>query len=93
MKLICIDNMTPSGRMIPGLTKHKIYDVLKSDVVRNYRVSDNEYSNWNNDEILISDIYHEYLIRDDNEQPTWYSDDILIPLEKYRELKLSELGI
>ena len=34
-----------------------------------------------------------YLITDDNGQPTWYNDDVLMPLEKYRELKLKELGI
>lgn len=34
-----------------------------------------------------------YLIIDDNGYPTWYSDDALMPLEKYRELKLKELGI
>ena len=34
-----------------------------------------------------------YEIIDDNGQPTWYNDSVLIPLEKYRELKLNELGI
>ena len=34
-----------------------------------------------------------YEIIDDNEQPTWYNDSVLMPLEKYRELKLNELGI
>lgn len=34
-----------------------------------------------------------YLITDDNGQPTWYSEDVLMPLEKYRELKLNDLGI
>lgn len=34
-----------------------------------------------------------YLIVDDNGQPTWYNDGVLMPLEKYRELKLKELGI
>jgi hypothetical protein len=34
-----------------------------------------------------------YKIIDDNGQPTWYNDDVLMPLEKYRELKLKELGI
>lgn len=34
-----------------------------------------------------------YLITDDNGQPTWYSDDVLMSLEKYRELKLKDLGI
>ena len=34
-----------------------------------------------------------YRIVDDNGQTTWYHDDVLMPLEKYRELKLKELGI
>ena len=34
-----------------------------------------------------------YEIIDDNGQPTWYNDSVLMPLEKYRELKLNELGI
>lgn len=37
--------------------------------------------------------YNNSQIEDDNGQPTWYSDDVLMPLEKYRELKLNELGI
>ena len=32
-------------------------------------------------------------IIDDNGQPDWYNDGVLMPLEKYRELKLKELGI
>lgn len=32
-------------------------------------------------------------IIDDNGKPTWYNDSVLMPLEKYRELKLKELGI
>jgi hypothetical protein len=34
-----------------------------------------------------------YRIVDDNGEPNWYNYDVLIPLEKYRELKLEELGI
>ena len=34
-----------------------------------------------------------FRIVDDNGQTTWYHDDVLMPLEKYRELKLKELGI
>ena len=30
---------------------------------------------------------------DDNGNSNWYNDGVLIPLEKYRELKLKELGI
>ena len=32
-------------------------------------------------------------ILDDNGNSNWYNDGVLIPLEKYRELKLKELGI
>jgi hypothetical protein len=34
-----------------------------------------------------------YQIINDNGKTTWYSEDVLMPLEKYRELKLKELGI
>ena len=34
-----------------------------------------------------------YRIVDDNGHIHWYIDDVLMPLEKYRELKLKELGI
>jgi hypothetical protein len=34
-----------------------------------------------------------YRIVDDNGEPNWYNYDVLIPLDKYRELKLNELGI
>ena len=32
-------------------------------------------------------------IIDDNGNSNWYNDGVLMPLEKYRELKLKELGI
>ena len=32
-------------------------------------------------------------IVDDNERYHWFNDEVLMPLEKYRELKLKELGI
>jgi hypothetical protein len=41
--------------------------------------------------IRDSNVYSQ--IEDDNGQPTWYSEDVLMPLEKYRELKLNDLGI
>jgi hypothetical protein len=34
-----------------------------------------------------------YRIVDDNDLINWYNDEVLMPLEKYRELKLNELGI
>ena len=34
-----------------------------------------------------------YRIVDDNERYHWFNDEVLMPLEKYRELKLKELGI
>jgi hypothetical protein len=30
---------------------------------------------------------------DDNGEEVWFNDEVLMPLEKYRELKLNELGI
>jgi len=32
-------------------------------------------------------------IIDDNGEEVWFNDEVLMPLEKYRELKLNELGI
>jgi hypothetical protein len=32
-------------------------------------------------------------IIDDNGNSNWYNDSVLMPLEKYRELKLNELGL
>jgi len=47
------------------------------------------------DEVKV--VYHNleftYRIVDDNGLINWYNDDVLMPLEKYRELKLNELGI
>jgi hypothetical protein len=34
-----------------------------------------------------------YRIFDDNGNKVWYNDEVLLPLEKYRDLKLKELGI
>jgi hypothetical protein len=34
-----------------------------------------------------------YRIVDDNGEKHWYNDEVLMPLEKYRELQLKELGI
>ena len=34
-----------------------------------------------------------YRIVDDNGLTNWYNDEVLMPLEKYRELKLKEIGI
>lgn len=34
-----------------------------------------------------------YLIYDDDSEPAWYNDNILMPVEKYRERQLNELGI
>ena len=34
-----------------------------------------------------------YRIVDDNGLINWYNAEVLMPLEKYRELKLKELGI
>ena len=34
-----------------------------------------------------------YRIVDDNGLINWYNDEVLMPLEKYRELKLKEIGI
>lgn len=36
---------------------------------------------------------YSYRIVDDNGNSNWYNDDVLMSLDKYRELKLKELGI
>lgn len=37
--------------------------------------------------------YFTYRIVDDNGLINWYNAEVLMPLEKYRELKLKDLGI
>jgi hypothetical protein len=44
------------------------------------------------DKFAIGELYT-YFIIDDSGIGRWYDDDFLIPLEKYREDKLNELGI
>jgi len=80
MKVVCIDDHTLSG--IFGLTVGKIYDVIDE--------SKTEYKTLDSNTIRINKA-STYLIVDDNGQPTWYSEDVLIPLEKYRDLKLKDL--
>jgi len=78
MKVVCIDDHTLiSGRKIKGLTTGKIYDV--KDIASKYGIS--------------NAVRESYRIVDDNGEPNWYNYDVLIPLDKYRELKLNELGI
>jgi hypothetical protein len=85
MKVVCIDDYTLSGgRKINGLTTGKIYDAIDE--------SKTEYKTLDSNTIRINKA-STYKIIDDNGQPTWYNDDVLMPLEKYRELKLKELGI
>ena len=84
MKVVCIDDRKLSlfylGKQIGGLTTGKIYDVMgEGKTLRTQLQAKNKAFT--------------YLIVDDNGQPTWYNDDVLMPLEKYRELKLKELGI
>jgi uncharacterized protein YtpQ (UPF0354 family) len=82
MKVVCIDDHTLSGKKIFGLTVGKIYDAIDE--------SKTEYKTLDSNTIRINKA-STYKIIDDNGQPDWYSEDVLIPLEKYRELKLKDL--
>ena len=85
MKVVCIDDYTLSGgRKINGLTTGKIYDAIDE--------SKTEYKTLDSNTIRINKA-STYKIIDDNGKPTWYNDSVLMPLEKYRELKLNELGL
>jgi len=44
-------------------------------------------------DLMRGDTNKVYRIVDDSGQKNWYNDEVLLPLEKYRELKLKELGI
>ncbi len=79
MKVVCIDDYTLSGgKKIKGLTVGKIYDVI--DSIHSSRTT---YSieHW------VSQIV------DDNGEKQWFNDEVLMPLEKWRELQLKDLGI
>ncbi len=78
MKVVCIDDYTLSGEPIKGLTVGKIYDVV--DFIHSSRTTYSK-QHW------VSQIV------DDNEDKVWFNDEVLMPLEKYRELQLKELGI
>jgi hypothetical protein len=85
MKVVCIDDRKLSpfylGKKIGSLTTGKIYDAIDQEKTK---TSDVPY---------LPNESSTYKIIDDNGQPDWYNDDVLMPLEKYRELKLKELGI
>jgi hypothetical protein len=79
MKVVCIDNNTLSGKLIKGLTG-KTYDIdLMGETSEQYYDKD--------------DTNNVYRIVDDSGQKNWYNDEVLLPLGKYRDLKLKELGI
>ncbi len=44
-------------------------------------------------DLMGGDTNKVYRIVDDSGQKNWYNDEILLPLEKYRDLKLKELGV
>jgi hypothetical protein len=91
MKVVCIDDYTlSSGRKINGLTVGKIYDAIDESKTEYKTLDLGKDSNSNTIRINKASTYK---IIDDNGQPTWYSEDVLMSLEKYRELKLKELGI
>ena len=78
MKVVCIDDYTLSGKKIKGLTVGKIYDVIDFSHSSPWRITPF---------LSISQVI------DDNGEEVWFNDEVLMPLEKYRELKLNELGI
>jgi hypothetical protein len=82
MKVVCIDDYTLSGIKIFGLTVGKIYDA------RNIPIFQINVANAADHNLEFT-----YRIVDDNGLINWYNDEVLMPLEKYRELKLKEIGI
>jgi len=79
MKVICIDNIQSDGRTVK-LTPGKIYDVYKRNGV--YLV------HFNKDCEGIS-----WVVTNDSGIERWYHDDVLMPLDKWRDNQLKELGI
>jgi len=79
MKVICIDNIQSDGRTVK-LTPGKIYDVYKQNGV--YLV------HFNKDCEGIS-----WVVTNDSGIERWYHDDVLMPLDKWRDNQLKELGI
>jgi hypothetical protein len=69
-----------SGKLIKGLTVGKTYDIdLMGETSEQY------YDKGDTNKV--------YRIVDDSGQKNWYNDEVLLPLEKYRDLKLKELGV
>lgn len=68
------------------VNEHYLFD--EDDI--DFDESKTEYKTLDSNTIRINKA-STYLIVDDNGQPTWYNDDVLIPLEKYRDLKLKDL--
>jgi len=79
MKVICIDDHDLNGRTVK-LTPGKIYDVYKQNGA--YLV------HFNKDCEGIS-----WVVTNDSGIERWYHDDVLMLLEKWREIRLNELGI
>ena len=80
MKVVCINDYTlSSGKKIIGLTLGKSYDST---------VSNNTTFNGSS---LQSNLI--YKIVDDNGNVNWYNGEVLMPIDKYRQIKLNELGL
>ena len=77
MKLICIDDYDLDGRKVE-LTHGKIYNV-DFTLGRPLHYEDNREDAW--------------VVTNDAGMQRWYYNDVLMPLEKWREIKLKEIGI
>lgn len=77
MKLICIDDYDLNGRKVE-LTYGKIYNV-DFTLGRPLHYEDTREDAW--------------VVTNDVGMQRWYYNDVLMPLEKWREIKLKEIGI
>lgn len=79
MKIVCVDNcLLRDGVKVSNLTPGKVYDLPSR-----FQISLNSEDDWN----------ERILIVNDKGVKEWYNNELFIPLHKYRELRLNEIGI
>lgn len=83
MKVICIDDYDLSGRKVK-LTPGKIYDVFMTNLPDTWAI---------NQRYLHLDHNESWAITNDDGIKRWYYNDVLMPLDKWRDNQLKELGI
>ena len=83
MKLICIDDYDLDGRKVE-LTHGKIYNV-DFTLGRPLHYEDTSVRYQTREDAWV--------VTNDAGMQRWYYNDVLMPLEKWREIKLKEIGI